>query len=187
MSTMAALKAATWDIHIGLEKRLAVKNRFTDLTAYGEHIARLWAFHAQAESDWAPYLQQGLDDFPLRLKAPLLLQDCRALSLKPALGAPVPSVCDVASALGGFYVLEGASLGGQHLLPIVKAKLGLTEQNGASYLASYRLEVKSMWNYFGAAVESHCQTSEDVERATAAARLTFLALEEWLCELYQNP
>jgi heme oxygenase len=90
-------------------------------------------------------------------------------------------VADEVAALGGFYVLEGATLGGQHLLPIVQRKLGLSASHGASYLASYGPDVKEMWRRFSAIVDARCETVQDRQHASATARATFLALETWLC------
>ena len=123
-----------------------------------------------------------LADYPARLKAPLLARDIAALGgVQPSVLATVPPVDDQIAALGGFYVLEGATLGGQHLLPIVQRKLGLSASHGASYLASYGPDVKAMWGRFCAVVDARCATSEAREHASATARATFLALETWLC------
>ena len=177
------LKEKTWDIHLRLEKRLAIKDRFSDIDLYRNHLRRLWAFHAAAENRWGGLLRQVLDDYPARLKAPLLARDVEALGgVLPMSCADVPEAFDPVAALGGFYVLEGATLGGQHLLPIVERKLGLSADRGASYLASYGEDVKSMWSDFTAVVEDRCGTPQSRERAATMARETFLALESWLCQ-----
>lgn len=180
------LKDMTWDIHVRLEKRLTVKDRFSDIDHYRNHLGRLWAFQAAAEENWAGRLQEALADFPIRRKAHLLAQDVAALGgVLPHL-AEVPAANDAPAALGGFYVLEGATLGGQFLLPIVERKLGLSARHGASYLASYGTEVQPMWRQFVATVEACCANPQSRERAGAAARETFLALENWLCRDPEN-
>ena len=181
MTVMDALKYATKDVHIRLEKRLAVKDRFSELALYLDYIANLWAFYAAAEAEWAALLEPVLKDFPARRKAALLANDLQAVGGTPGSFAVIPAITDTASALGGFYVLEGATLGGQHLLPIAERKLGLSSEKGASYLASYGSQVLEMWQTYGAAVESYCQTPESAEHAVAAALATFLSMEECLC------
>jgi len=177
------LKEATWDQHLRLEKRLEIKDRFSETSAYRDHLTRLWGFHAAAEAQWAGFLLGALDDYPARLKAPLLARDIEALGgLPPSALASVSPVADEVAALGGFYVLEGATLGGQHLLPIVQRKLGLSATHGASYLASYGPDVHEMWRRFSAIVDARCATPEAQEHASETARATFLALENWLCE-----
>ena len=181
MGTMTFLKEATWDAHVQLEKRLAIKGRFSALSTYGEHISLLLAFYEPAEAEWAGFLETVLDDFPTRRKAQLLAHDLLVVGGAAVAKAIVPIVNDSASALGAFYVLEGATLGGQHLLPIVERTLGLSSAHGASYLASYGSQVGQMWRAFGTTVETHCQTPDTAGRAVTAARATFLAMEEWLC------
>ncbi|WP_294541298.1 hypothetical protein [uncultured Rhodoblastus sp.] len=44
------LKDFTWDIHLRLEKRLAVRDRFSDLALYRPHLARRWGFQTGAET-----------------------------------------------------------------------------------------------------------------------------------------
>ncbi len=180
-SAMENLKAATWPIHLRLEKRLEVKRLFSDLAAYRDLIARLEAFHRVAELEWAALLEQTLCDFPARRKAPLLANDLEVLGGAPLEGVAVPAVTDRASALGGFYVLEGQTQGGRHLLPIVEARLGLSASRGASFFASYGPDVDARWRMFAAVIETHCAASKAKRRAIAAAEFVFLAMEAWLC------
>jgi len=178
---MENLKAATWPIHLRLEKRLEIKRLFSDLAAYRDLIARLEAFHRAAELEWAAVLEQALPDFPARRKAPLLAHDLAAVGGAPLAGAAVPTVTAPASALGAFYVLEGQTQGGRHLLPLVESRLGLSAACGASFFASYGTDVDAMWRVFAAALETHCETAEANRSAIAAAKTTFLAMEDWLC------
>ena len=182
MDIMVSLKETTRDAHLRLERRLGVKNRFSHLPSYREHIAQLLAFYAAAEHAWAQWLTPVLSDFPARCKCHLLERDLAAIGGKPIPGvAAVPELLDSASALGGFYVLEGATLGAQHLLPLVQRNLGLSGAQGASYLASYGAEVGDMWRQFGTSVMAHCQSTNACTRAVAGAQLTFQAMEDWLC------
>ena len=181
MTVMKALKKATWEIHVGMQKKLGVKQLLSDLRCYREHIVRLEAFHAVAEAEWSPWLEETLADFPARRKTELLASDLTALGGVRIEGATVPTPADAASALGAFYVLEGPTLAGRHLLPIVEAKFGLTATHGASYFASYGSQVEAMWKRFGDTIETHCAGAETKSTAIKAARSTFLAMEAWLC------
>lgn len=177
------LKQATWDIHLRLERRLAVKDRFSDIDLYCRHLGRVWAFQSAAEDQWSAPLGQALDDYAHRCKAGLLAADIAALGgAPPSFQARVPLAPAPIDALGGFYVMEGATLGGQHLLPLVERKLGLTARHGASYLASYGAQVGAMWQKYIMTVEAFCATPETRDQAAAKARETFLSLENWLCE-----
>jgi heme oxygenase len=182
MDIMVSLKETTRDAHLRLERRLDIKNRFSNLSSYREHIAQLLAFHAAAEHAWARWLTPVLSDFPARRKVHLLERDLIAIGgvAIPAVSA-VPDLVDSASALGGFYVLEGATLGTQHLLPMVQRSLCLSGAQGASYLASYGAEVGDMWRRFGASVTAHCQSASACDRAIIGAQVTFQAIEDSLC------
>ena len=181
MNVMLSLKEATWPVHLRLEKRLAVKDRFSELGRYREHLALLAAFYTVAEAEWDAWLAPVLADWPARRKAPLLARDLADVGGTPLARPIVPIATDAAFALGCMYVLEGATLGGQHLLPLVQRQLGLSAEHGASFLASYGTDVREMWRRFGAAVESHCQDAGAGARAVAGAQATFLAMEDWLC------
>lgn len=180
-SAMHELKSGTADLHRHLETRLKVAERFTQRELYVAHLARLAAFHVCAEESWSAFLQPVLSDFSTRRKSPLLLRDLALLGGSMQTTGEVPVLDSSAAALGAFYVLEGATLGGRHLSVIVERRLGLDAEHGAAYLASYGPNVSVMWERFGAAVEAHCSDQESIVRAVAAARATFLALEQWLC------
>jgi heme oxygenase len=79
-------------------------------------------------------------------------------------------------------VFEGATLGGQTLLPVIAGRLGVTAQDGARYLASYGADVALMWQRFSQTVEARCDSAPRRTAAAAAAVATFEALEHWLCE-----
>lgn len=180
-AAMRELRAGTADLHHDLERRLASAERFTRRERYIEHLARLAGFHLVAEARWANLLLPVLPDFTARRKAGLLLRDLAHLGGEVHATAEVPAVSDSAAALGAFYVLEGATLGGQHLLVVVERKLGLDAEHGAAYLSSYGPAVRAMWEAFGHQVEQHCRDRDSTARAVAAARATFATLADCLC------
>lgn len=179
---MAALREGSWLVHQRLHQRLAIKDRFADMECYRAHLAQLLAYYAAAEQAWGAWLAPALDDFDARRKTVLLGRDLAAVGGQPLKTVPALEAVDcTAAALGSFYVLEGATLGGQHLLPLAVRRLGVSPAHGASYLASYGAQVDVMWHRFGVAVEAHCRTPKTCERAVAAAEATFTHLENWLC------
>jgi heme oxygenase len=187
MSALAGLRAATWPSHQRLEKRLDIKARFTEPSAYRAHLERMWGFCAALERRLdAATFGAALEDYPARRKLPLLTRDLVALGAEPEAVERLPCcealpACeDTASAFGCAYVLEGATLGGRTLLPLVETRLGLNAAGGASFLASYGEDVQHMWRTFGSALEAWCDGPERRERAAGAAVATFDALERWL-------
>ena len=190
MSAIAGLRSATWASHQKLEKRLDIKSRFSRLDAYIAHLERMWGFCASLEQNIEPnFIAGALPDFESRRKLPLLTQDLIALGsdatsvLSLAQCRAVPNCGDAAAAFGCAYVLEGATLGGRTLLPVVCGGLGLTAERGARFFASYGDRVTRMWQEFGAALDAWCSNAERRERAAVAAIATFAALDDWLCEI----
>lgn len=188
MSAIAQLRTATWTSHQRLEKRIDFKARLETLGTYRLHIQGMWGFHAAIE----PRLASGrfrdhLADHEVRRKLPWLQRDLEVLGAAPTSVALlphcrfIPDCEDPAAAFGCAYVLEGATLGGRTLLPLVERKLGLTAVSGAAYLASYGEAVGERWRAFGEALNSYCSTDQDLARAATAAAATFSALEAWLC------
>jgi heme oxygenase len=188
VAAISALRTATWPYHQRLEKRLDVKQRFSERRAYGAHLARMWGFCAGLERSIDPQcLRPALADYALRSKLALLEQDLCALGYSAGAIAQLPACPDFAScretatAFGRLYVIEGATLGGRSLLPLVSRQLGCSAVSGAAFLASYGDEVQGMWQRFGAALDLWCVGAERIGLATAAAIATFEVLELWLC------
>jgi len=185
---MLELRTATWPSHQRLEKRINFKARLETVGAYRRHIEKMWGFHAAIEPRFANgKFRECLADHEARRKMPLLERDLQSLGVSPAAIASlpmcptVPAVDDPASAFGCAYVLEGATLGGQTLMPLVEKKLGLTAKSGAAYLSSYGEDVEERWRAFSAALNRYCATEQHRARAAASAAATFAALETWLC------
>jgi heme oxygenase len=189
MSAIAELRSATWPSHQSLEKKLDVKARFGSVSAYRAHLERMWGFCADLEPQLEQQLsKEALPDYGSRRKLPLLMQDLatlgadrtKVLSLPRCQG--LPHCPDPATAFGCAYVLEGATLGGRTLLPLVQDQLGFTSDRGAAFLASYGEKVTPMWQSFGMALDEWCSIPEHRLSAARAAVGTFDALREWLCE-----
>ena len=185
---MAGLRAATWPSHQRLEKRLDVKARFSQLDAYRTHLQLMWGFCAGIERPLAPAAFGGaLPDYESRRKLPLLTRDLVALGTglsgvsSLACCPPLTAPLDPAAAFGCAYVLEGATLGGQVLLPLVEHRLHLTVDHGATFLASYGSGVAAMWQTFSVALDAWCCSPERQASAARAAVATFDALAAWLC------
>jgi len=188
MSAIAELRSATWASHLRLEKRLDVKSRFSELSAYRAHLEKMWGFCAGMELRLGrDAFGNALPDFDKRRKLPLLQRDLIVLGAdaERVMRLPrcetVPHCADPAAAFGCVYVLEGATLGGRTLLPVVQSRLGLSTEHGAAFLASYGEDVSSMWQSFGASLDAWCDAAERRARASEAAVATFAALDDWLC------
>ena len=188
-SAMAELRAATWPSHQRLDKRIDFKARLATVGSYREYMERMWGFYVSIEARLASgVFGSWLTDYAARHKAPLLERDILALGAESSAFAVlprcpfVPACNDPQTAFGCAYVLEGATLGGRTLMPVVETRLGLTAKNGAAFLGSYGNAVGDMWHGFGQALEQCCSTGQYRKRAAEAASATFSALERWLCD-----
>jgi heme oxygenase (biliverdin-IX-beta and delta-forming) len=182
------LRAATADCHRRLEKRMDVGHRFSSAAGYRDYLGVMFGFYAPFERALGSHaVRSVLTDFPARCKTALLADDLAALGVSADCVARLPRCSEIpfcqdeAAALGSLYVLEGATLGGQVLLPMVEQRLRLTRASGASYLGSYGRDTRAMWQRLGSVVESWCADSERRAMAAAAAVATFEALEAWAC------
>ena len=187
-SAILELRAATWPSHQRLEKRMDFKARIATATAYRAHLERMWGFYAALEPTLASgVFKDALTDYDLRRKLPLLTRDLQALGAESTSVdrlprcKSLPACTNAAAAFGCTYVLEGATLGGRTLMPLVHSRLGLTAERGAAFLSSYGDAVGAMWRSFGAALDHYCRERVQRDHASAAAIATFGALEDWLC------
>lgn len=192
VSTMAHLRSVTWPAHQQLEKRVDVKRRFASPSAYLGHLEKMWGFCAGLEARIEDSLfADALPDYGQRRKLALLASDLAAFGVTGAAlerlprCETLPDCPDTATAFGCAYVIEGATLGGRTLLPVVEAKLGLSSANGAAFLASYGAAVSTMWQAFGAALDRWCADPGRRDQAAAAAVATFYSLEGWLADSHR--
>jgi len=163
-----------------MERRLGIKDRFSELASYRNPIARLWGFHAVAKTGWAEFLEPVTSDFPTRRKAPLRFCDLQVVGVR-IMATVVPTVADAAAALGAFDVFEEATLGGQHLLTLTERGPGLSTRHGASYFAGLRSPYGRDVEAVRCRRRAHCQDSDTSGHVVATARTTFRAMEQWLC------
>jgi heme oxygenase len=188
LTVATALRSATRQAHQRLEQRLDIKSRFSTLPAYRAHLEGTWGFYAALEGCLSrESFGGGLPDYEMRRKLPLLTQDLLALGAsEPQILAlercpALPACQDPGSAFGCLYVIEGATLGGQTLAPMVQKKLGMTDR-GVRFLSSYGEEVMPMWRTFLSSLEACCALPETQASSERAAVETFAVLERWLCE-----
>jgi heme oxygenase len=183
------LKLATAAAHVSFERVLASRGYFDGRQRYVEYLHRFLAFHEEAERALdAADASQFILDWSGRRRAHQARADLIALGAGEGASEnqlPVNSGClpqDIGweEVLGITYVLEGSTLGGAFLLKQVAA-LGVTAQNGGSYLASYGNHRGRMWQQFITALE-HARPNVCVESVTQAALAAFAAARYFLTE-----
>ena len=86
---------------------------------------------------------------------------------------------DAAGALGVLYVVEGSTLGGQHVAKRIKESLHLTPEHGLAYFSSYGPDVGVRWRETKRLLDS-APTVQDGVIHSANAAFTFLG--QWLTD-----
>ncbi|WP_434579491.1 biliverdin-producing heme oxygenase [Pseudomonas sp. Z5-35] len=186
-SLIQALRTETAELHVALEKRLPFFSERLDLGWYRRLMAAYHGFYKPLEQllHALAHTPTGLDQ-SLRIKLPVLRADLMALGLDEATVDTLPT-CELlpqinspAAALGVFYVLEGATLGGQILRRRVAEQLGLDASSGAAFLNVYGGLTGRRWKDFLQYLADRNLGDSQMLEATHAAKTTFICFERWL-------
>ncbi len=181
-SLLEQLKSKTAISHKRLETAVDILNPALTREAYRALLSDFYAFYAPLEqqvfeaSAWA----ELKFDLAARRKLPLLERDLKAL------GVALPAWCTslkltgFAQLLGGLYVTEGATLGGQVMTRHLKTSLGLTPDSGAAFFASYGERVGPMWLEFRSFLSAQATNQKTEAEIVAGALETFTQFEAWL-------
>lgn len=144
----------------------------------------MYAFHAPIERrlQRSASLRAAVPDLEGRRRAHLAASDLAALGEPIAAPAPAPALpetADLPALVGVSYVLEGATLGGAALRPLLSRRLGL-EARALRYLDGYGDQTRSMWARFTASIDALELTTSERARATEAAVACFEGLLGWM-------
>ena len=185
---LAKLKEATKLQHQQLETTVDVMDQMLNAEDYEKLLRRFYGFYAAVEPPILRVFQkENIDfDYDARLKIPLLTRDLRFLNgadfdintLEICLDAPPFET--FAQTLGGAYVLEGATLGGQIIGRHLRDNLQFLPASGAAFFNSYGENVGKMWKAFGAMATAAAETLDKDDEITASARNTFTKFDKWL-------
>lgn len=179
------LKAETARSHERLEQRLDLLRPTLSRDELGALLSRFWGFYIVCEEQLKLAPAELAAFFAERRKVPRLENDLRALGVSPEAMASL-DVCrlqpatTVAQVLGRWYVLEGATLGGQIVARHLRERLGLQAEECRFFL-SYGEEVAVKWRAFCELLERYESPATD-DATVEAAQATFAALENWLLE-----
>ena len=181
------LREETRSHHERVERCFNLEARLADIGSYHELLERLIGIYEplEAQLELLDWNGAGID-FTARRKTPMLKRDLAALSIEGRPGADhfpradIPRFTSLAQGWGCMYVLEGATLGGQVISPMVRARLGLTAETGAGFFASYGEDVGRMWKAFCSAMSAQCIEEGSICAAVGAAVETFGCFEQRL-------
>jgi heme oxygenase (biliverdin-IX-beta and delta-forming) len=183
---LSRLKIETREAHERIERDLDLMSERLTLRRYGAVLTRFHAFLCA----WEPRIAAVLEDEAFlgpRRKLPLIEADLAALGL-PATRQdviPLSFIRDRASAMGSLYVLEGSTLGGQHIVRHVQRVLGLSGP-GTLFFGSYGREVGRRWHAFRSVLEA-CSDGAVDDVIVASANATFRCLGQVLIGVAAAP
>lgn len=197
-----ALREQTRVQHEALEQRVRLMEADVSLAYYRDYLRAMLGYCEPVEQSLSalPGWSAALPDHPQRVKAALIRRDLSDLATMDGAAAGradeaqvptcpfIPPLRDLDDAFGADYVLEGSTLGGQVLARHLGARLGVTPERGAAFLASYGKDVGPMWRRFCEALERHAAGDERKRLAiVAAAAATFTAVDRWFQERLSQP
>lgn len=190
MPPLSELRERTRVYHQRLEASVDVMSPALTRSRYLILLKSFYGFYLPLEA-WLTARVEWLDaglDFRRREKLPRLRQDFAALGLDDAQveaipicpASALPAVDTFEEALGCAYVLEGATLGGQHISRHLHGLFAMDEQSGSAFFRSYGIEVGPMWKSFVAVLNENSVEEGRREQIIVSACNTFQALHRWL-------
>lgn len=181
------LREETRALHAEVEALVPMLDPSLGLEVYGEFLAALWGVHRPLEQqlDRVDGLRDVVPDLDRRFKSEALGADLAALGVdvdQLPLAHGGPALDTIARALGCMYVLEGSTLGGQHIHRHLRAVLPVAASEASRFLTCYGAATGSMWNAFREHV-ARVESDLDVDASVDAACRTFAAVKESFQEL----
>lgn len=147
--------------------------------SYGSLLGRLYGYYAPLEQLLVPF-QQGWGINPIQhQKAQLILTDLQTLQYQ-ALPEPctqLPVVANAHQALGAWYVLEGAALGGRVIARMIRAHAALPAE-AFHFLDSP--DTGARWQQFQHLMNRLATTPAQMQQVAQAANDTFNTHTHWM-------
>jgi heme oxygenase len=181
-SVRIRLRNETRDWHELLERQVDVTSPGFDLNRYRQILRKFYGFYSPWEERAGEVCRNLPDAVARRRKTPALRADLECFGILPdeqPMCRELPEIRTVAEALGGCYVLEGATLGGQIISRHVKETLGLGPENGCRFFSGYGAETGRMWRSFEELLHRECE-DDNANTTVAGAKATFEAFSVWL-------
>jgi heme oxygenase len=180
------LKRETTAVHQHLETQLGLLDPGLDLHGYRRVLEKFYGYYAPVEIDMTRLAAAEPPlGFSLRARAELIERDLRALGRSPVELAALPLCSDrpelscPEDLAGSLYVLEGACLGGQALVPLLHRRLGIAKDSGAAFFAGDEERTLPRWTVIVAWLDGLPRTGASSPRIISAAKATFDAFARW--------
>ncbi len=179
-----AIKTATHTHHQSLEAIIIRKIKSIKSTEdYVTLLEWFYAYFGALEVQIKTHLETAGLDLANRRKAGDLANDLQSFKADPPAFAAedeLPVIDDHFSALGALYVIEGSTLGGKYISPMIAKKLNLEPGQGLSFFDGYGEETMQMWDDFKAFLNDQPKNETEEKLIIDAANQTFLKFEEFI-------
>jgi len=180
---LAALRAATADLHANLEAGLPIARPHAGRAEYAAHIAAMHGWLAPFEASlWRDGWPREIDAAERARKREWLEADIAIARADGFLAAPLqcataaPSFDTLAQRIGWAYGVEGSTLGGRVLLARLQRTL---HPWPARFLVAYGHEGAGRWRDFLGVVERKLSLPGEIDEASRAAAQAFQSLDAW--------
>ena len=180
------LKRETTAVHQHLETQLGLLDPSLGMHGYRRVLETFYGFYVPVEIDVTRLAAADPPlEFSLRARAELIERDLLALGRSPVELAALPLCSDrpelscSEDLAGSLYVLEGACLGGQVLIPLLHRRLGIAKDGGAAFFAGDEERTLSRWTVIVAWLDRLPRTGASSEKIISAAKATFDAFARW--------
>jgi heme oxygenase len=191
-SIQSRLRAATHACHVRINRHpllMGLTGRSCALPTYCRVLRAYYEIYRGLEiaiSLYAPRSPRPFDYEPRR-KLPWIAQDLAYFQIDPVCPPPLfhsqaPEINTPGQFIGALYPIEGATLGGQTIIPHLQNSLGLDATRGARFFSAYGAHTASRWQDYCRFADSILGNAEQERLAQETAMLVFNQFEEALNE-----
>lgn len=168
------LKKETKGIHQKVEKKVILRIKAIASDAdYIDLLNYFYVYFDAVEQAASPFISATvLPDYTNRRNASGLLSDIHELGGVPTtlLTAKPPQIANSLQAMSAYYVLEGSTAGGPHIVDMLRKK-GIDK--GFSFFLGYGVMADDKWQIFKDHLDSLPQGTEDFSMALETTHRTF--------------
>ncbi|WP_102796273.1 biliverdin-producing heme oxygenase [Bowmanella denitrificans] len=182
------LKAGTADLHSHVDTSIMAKDPFASVQSYLQFLTLQYLFLKDVEALYThPQLAEHLDDLNERRRLDALELDFADFDLclpdiavKPLITAKT----DFATALGWLYVVEGSKVGAAMLGRQVQARLPVSGDKGARYLAGPGAGRGSAWRHLVQVIDDVVFSETQEQAILKGARSAFSRFQQYQAQVY---
>jgi heme oxygenase len=178
------LKAFTAASHQRIEK--SIVGLIQDLETPEDYIHLLGLFYSYfgglEQLVDEQHLRGNLPDIGERRKALCLSEDINTLRGRVpeiAQNEYLPVIDNCFQAFGALYVIEGSTLGGVHIVKMIRRKIK-SEENVFRFFSGYGEQTFCMWDKFKHVLDGLSQHEDDIAQILTGAEDTFQKFGKWI-------